>query len=153
MYTLHRVTRHSSHSLMIRIAILGSTGSIGRSTLEVVAQHPDRFEVVGLAAHSRIDVLAEQVRTFAPSAIVVWDEDRAEEFRRQTSQDTVASGLAGLIALATHPEVDCVVIATSGRDALLPLVRASLERTFSHGRIAYHATCRGARCNAYPNRQ
>ncbi|MBI2174348.1 MAG: 1-deoxy-D-xylulose-5-phosphate reductoisomerase, partial [Candidatus Omnitrophica bacterium] len=51
---------------MKRIAILGSTGSIGRSTLEVIASHPDRLELIGVAAHSRIESLSEQITQYSP---------------------------------------------------------------------------------------
>ena len=60
---------------MIRVAILGSTGSIGRSTLEVIDRHPERFEVVALAAGTSLDALAEQVRRYRPAVAVLADED------------------------------------------------------------------------------
>ena len=65
-----------------RLAILGSTGSIGTSTLDVVARHPDRFEVAGLSAFRRVDELAAQCRQFRPAVAVVPDEARAAELRR-----------------------------------------------------------------------
>jgi 1-deoxy-D-xylulose-5-phosphate reductoisomerase len=105
------------------VAVLGSTGSIGRSTLEVIAAHPDRLEVVGLATRSNVGLLAEQVARFAPRLIAVWDEARSQELSRQLGRP-VATGPEGLTALGTHPDVDVVVVATSGREALVPLVRA-----------------------------
>ena len=109
---------------MKRIAVLGSTGSIGRNTLEVIAGHPDRFRLMGVAARSRIDVLAQQVAAFEPPLLAVWEEQKAVECARITGRHDILFGSDGLIHLATHPDVDLVVIATSGPDALLALVRA-----------------------------
>ena len=107
-----------------RVAVLGSSGSIGRNTLEVIASHPDRLQLAGLAVRSRIDTLAEQAARFDPPLVAVWDPQQAEAFARQTGRSGTLAGAEGLIQLATHPDVDLVVIATSGRDALIPLVRA-----------------------------
>ncbi|MDP3722218.1 MAG: 1-deoxy-D-xylulose-5-phosphate reductoisomerase [Candidatus Omnitrophota bacterium] len=109
---------------MRRVAVLGSTGSIGRSTLEVIAGHPDRLRLVGIAARSRIDLLAEQARAFRPTLAAVWEEEGAQELRRMTGSLTVGVGPEGLTWLATHPDVDVVVVATSGSEALIPLIRA-----------------------------
>ena len=57
---------------MKRIAVLGSTGSIGRSTLAVIASHPERLQLVGVAARTSVDQLAEQIRTFHPALVAVW---------------------------------------------------------------------------------
>ena len=108
---------------MKRIAVLGSTGSIGRNTLEVIASHPDKLQLVAIAGRSRTDLLRQQWEHFAPSLIAVWDEDKAQALSRQIGRD-VLTGLEGLTTLATDPQVDVVVVATSGRDALLPLVAA-----------------------------
>ncbi len=109
---------------MKRVAVLGSTGSIGRSTLDVIASHPDKLQLIGVAARSRTDVLAQQLVRFSPPLIAVWDEEKAHEFARLTGCPQVLAGPDGLIRLATHPDVDVVVVATSGSDALVPLVRA-----------------------------
>ena len=107
-----------------RVAVLGSTGSIGRNTLEVIAAHPDKLQLVGVAARTRIDLLAQQQAAFQPRLAAVWDAARAREFQETTRGSEVLVGSEGLTQLATHPEVDVVVVATSGRDALVPLVRA-----------------------------
>ena len=108
---------------MKRVAVIGSTGSIGRSTLEVIAAHPDQLAVVGLAARAQTDLLARQLaQTRAPLA-AVWDDARARELSR-TLDRSVASGAEGLSWLATHPDVDIVVVAASGHEALVPLLRA-----------------------------
>src|SRR3989338_766728 len=107
-----------------RVAVLGSSGSIGRNTLEVIASHPDRLRRGGLGVRSRIARLAEQVARFPPPLLAVWDPQQAEAFIRQTGRRDTVVGIEGLTHLATHPDVDLVVIATSGQDALVPLVRA-----------------------------
>jgi 1-deoxy-D-xylulose-5-phosphate reductoisomerase len=109
---------------MRRVAVLGSTGSIGRSTLEVIASHPDKLKLVGIASRFNVERLAQQFHRFAPPLVAVWEEDSAREFSRLTARASVPAGLEGLLELATHPSVDVVVVATSGRDALIPLVRA-----------------------------
>ncbi len=110
---------------MKRIAVLGSTGSIGRNTLDVIAHHPDKLRLVGIAARSRIQIVAEQIRDLNPSFATVWDADKADELRRMVTGSTrILAGPEGLLEMALHPEVDIVVIATSGPDGLVPLVRA-----------------------------
>ena len=109
---------------MRRVAVLGSTGSIGRSTLDVIASHPDRLQLVGVAARSRIEALSRQLAQFAPPLVAVFEEEHARELSRLTGRGDVLVGPEGLIRLATHPDVDVVVVASTGRDALVPLVRA-----------------------------
>jgi len=110
--------------MMRRVAVLGSTGSIGRNTLEVIASHPDRLQLVGVAARSRVEELAQQIDRFHPSLVSVWDEEKARALARVTTRREILTGPEGLTALATHPDVDIVVVATVGHEALLPLVRA-----------------------------
>ena len=92
------------------IALLGSTGSIGRQTLDVIERYPDRFRVVALAARSQVDLLAEQVRRHAPETVVAGAPEIAGRRALPTPE--------GLIDAATHPDVDIVVAATSGHDAM-----------------------------------
>ena len=66
------------------LAILGSTGSVGTSTLDVVARHPERFKIVGLTAYQRVDLLLEQCQRFKPQVAVVPNEARAAELRIDT---------------------------------------------------------------------
>lgn len=112
--------------MMKRLAILGSTGSIGQQTLEVVRAFPDRFQVVGLAAGRNIDSLATQIRQFHPRLVSFADEDRP------VLPDLVKAILA-LVAgchrvpmeeMAGHAEVDLVVVATSGKAGLSPSLAA-----------------------------
>jgi 1-deoxy-D-xylulose-5-phosphate reductoisomerase len=117
---------------MRRIAILGSTGSIGQSALSVVASHPDRLRVVALAAGENIARFVEQVERFAPDSIAMSTSqalaDAGAELRRRGLAGAVraSSGPEGLIAAATHPEADVVLFATSGT-AALDAVLAAIE--------------------------
>jgi 1-deoxy-D-xylulose-5-phosphate reductoisomerase len=117
---------------MKNIAILGSTGSIGRSALAVVAAHPDRLRVVALAAGENVSRFVEQVEQFHPDTIALATADaaaaaRTELQRRGTRKMSRAlSGPDGLLAAATHPDVDVVLFASSGT-AALDAVLAAIE--------------------------
>ncbi len=104
---------------MIRLALLGSTGSIGTQTLDVVRENRDRFEVVALAGGRRSDLLTRQVEEFAPSMVVSGGDTEIAGKRALPSP-------AGLTDAATHPDVDIVVVATSGHDAI-PATIAALK--------------------------
>ena len=112
-----------------RLAILGSTGSVGASTLEVVARHPDRFEVVGLSAYRRVDLLLEQCRRFRPRVAVLPTEARAAELRALLAAADVATevrcGAAALSELAAANEVDTVMAAIVGAAGLPPCMAAA----------------------------
>ncbi len=109
------------------IVILGSTGSIGRSTLEVIEHHADRFRVVGLSAGRNIDLLREQIARYHPLAVAVQREEDARAVRTFTDGQTmVLTGSDGLIELATHPEAEIVLSALVGFAGLLPTYRAIL---------------------------
>ena len=104
---------------MKRIAILGSTGSIGRSTLSVVETYPERFQVIALAAGQNVDTAFEQVRRWKPKLISMATTEDADILRSrlQTSAMTgveVVHGQAGAVRVSTHPEVDFVVSAIVG---------------------------------------
>ena len=113
-----------------KLAILGSTGSIGVSTLEVVAQFPDRFEVVSLAAQRNIDRLEAQIRQFQPQIVSVADEARAQVLRARCADVPVEiyAGEMGAIQVATHPAADLVVSAIVGFAGLAPTYQAILAR-------------------------
>jgi 1-deoxy-D-xylulose-5-phosphate reductoisomerase len=109
------------------IVILGSTGSIGRSTLEVIERHADRFRVVGLSAGRNIDLLREQIARYHPLAVAVQREEDARVIRTFTDGQTmVLAGTDGLIELATHPESEIVLSALVGFAGLVPTYRAIL---------------------------
>ncbi len=105
-------------SMIKRLAVLGSTGSIGQQTLEVVRALPDRFRIVGLAARKNVDSLTKQISEFKPRFVYYRDEE---------TQAHLPGGeyeLLSLEEIASHPEVDIVVIATSGKSGLSPTLAA-----------------------------
>jgi 1-deoxy-D-xylulose-5-phosphate reductoisomerase len=112
-----------------RLVILGSTGSIGTSTLDVVARHPGRFAVVGLSAHQRIDELIAQCLRWAPRCAVVPDEAKArrlrDALRAQGVATQVRSGADALCDLAADPDVDSVMAAIVGAAGLRPCLAAA----------------------------
>lgn len=117
---------------MKRIAILGSTGSIGRSTLSVVDSFPDRFQVVTLAAGRNIDLAFDQAQHWRPRVISVAAESHAENLRSRLKSEgitgiEVLNGPGGTIRVATHPDVDFVVsaiVGVAGLEATYEAVRA-----------------------------
>ncbi|MGP8051579.1 MAG: 1-deoxy-D-xylulose-5-phosphate reductoisomerase [Desulfobaccales bacterium] len=109
---------------MKRLSILGSTGSIGRSTLAVVAEHPDKFAVVGLAAGKNVELLAEQVARFRPALVSVQDEAGAARLRELVAPGLeILVGRAGALAVATA-SVELVVSAMVGAVGLEPTLAA-----------------------------
>ncbi len=112
-----------------RIAILGSTGSIGRSALSVVEAHADRLEVVGLAAGANASLLASQIALVRPRVAAMATPHSLETVRAHLGSYTPAhlgAGTEGLIAVATHPDVDILLCASSGT-AALEAVLAGIE--------------------------
>jgi len=112
-----------------RLAILGSTGSIGTSTLDVVARHPERFQVVGLSAYQRVDVLVDQCLRWRPRVAVVPDEERARVVRQALAAAGVATevavGAQALCDLAGAADVDSVMAAIVGAAGLPPCMAAA----------------------------
>ncbi len=107
-----------------RLAILGSTGSIGEQTLDVVARHPDRFDVVSLAAGRRVERLIEQARQFSPRVVSVADEGDVAAIREAVGRRVdVVCGDAGLDRVATEP-ADLVVAGLVGAVGLQPVLAA-----------------------------
>jgi len=108
-----------------QIVILGSTGSIGRSCLDVIRSHPDRFVVRGLAAHSNVQLLAQQYREFRPEYVCVADTGHAKALASAVAGEKVRviSGHDELVSLAGLPAADLIVNAVVGAAGL----RASLE--------------------------
>jgi 1-deoxy-D-xylulose-5-phosphate reductoisomerase len=111
---------------MKRLAILGSTGSIGGSTLAVVEAHPARLSVTGLAAGDNTARLAEQVRRFRPEVVALATAAAADRLRAAlgAAAPAVYGGPDGLIAVATHPSVDIVVCASAGTAGLEAVLAA-----------------------------
>lgn len=110
-------------AMTTRLAILGSTGSIGQQTLDVVRQLPERFSVVALAAGSNLDLLGDQVQEFRPSLISTISADQSHNF----PDCECMNGDSGLSAVATHPDADMVVVATTGHSAIVPTIQALRE--------------------------
>src|ERR1019366_2649553 len=117
---------------MKRIAILGSTGSIGRSTLSVVESYPDRFQVATMAAGNNAELAFEQAVRWKPRVLSLAKEQNAATLRTKLrsaglSEIEVVHGSAGTVRVATHPEVDFVVsaiVGVSGLEATYEAVRA-----------------------------
>ena len=106
---------------MKRIAVLGSTGSIGRSALAVAAAHPERLQVVGLAAGRNVGRFAGQVAAAEPAAVALADAAALDRLRGTGALSASAAagwGEEGLVAVATHPRVDLVLCASAGTAAL-----------------------------------
>lgn len=111
---------------MKTIAILGSTGSIGTQTTQIVRAHSDELKIGALAAGSNIDILEKQIREFMPELVAVFDEDRARELKLRVSdlKVRITAGMDGLIEAATLDCVDCVVTSMVGMIGIRPTIAA-----------------------------
>ena len=111
---------------MKRISILGSTGSIGQNALAVVDAHPDRLEVVGLAAGENAELLSAQIARYRPRVAAMASGAAIDRLRQNGTSDVVVagSGREGLVAVASHPDVDLVLCASSGTEALEAVLAA-----------------------------
>jgi 1-deoxy-D-xylulose-5-phosphate reductoisomerase len=111
------------------VAILGATGSVGRSTLGVIARHPDRFRAFALTAHTQVDELFASCAAYRPALAVVGDEGRARALRARLAAAglnvEVLAGAEGLLAAAAHPAIDCVMAAIVGAAGLAPTLAAA----------------------------
>ncbi|MEY8876697.1 MAG: 1-deoxy-D-xylulose-5-phosphate reductoisomerase [Leptothrix sp. (in: b-proteobacteria)] len=112
-----------------RLCVLGSTGSIGTSTLDVLARHPQRFEVLALTAHSRIDALFAQCLQWQPRwavvATAVQAQDLASRLRDAQLRTEVLHGADALVQVASHADVDAVMAAIVGAAGLAPCLAAA----------------------------
>ena len=110
---------------MRHLAILGSTGSIGTQTLEVVDNNED-MKVVSLAAGSNIDLVEQQIRKYHPEVVCIYQEDKARELARRVTDEAVSVlyGMDGLIACATAASADVVVAAVVGMIGIRPVIEA-----------------------------
>ena len=111
---------------MKKLVILGSTGSIGTQTLEVVSEHSDELEVTALAANSSVDLIEQQIERYSPGFVCMYDEAAAKELKRRLSGSSVRvlSGMDGLIELASDVPADIVVTALVGMIGIRPTVAA-----------------------------
>ncbi len=112
---------------MKKISILGSTGSIGRQTLDVISQHPEKFDVVGLTAGKNIELLKEQILKFRPQAVSVQDEETAAELIPliKPAETQIFHSLQGAEQIAVLSEADLVVSAMVGASGLRPTLAAA----------------------------
>ena len=111
---------------MKHIAVLGSTGSIGTQTLDVVRKHPEMMDVVALACGSRIDLIEKQAREFCPEIVAVYDEKAAADLavRLADTNVKVLGGMDGLIEMCRIPTADVVVTAIVGMIGIRPTIAA-----------------------------
>ena len=111
---------------MKKIAILGSTGSIGTQTLSVIEEHADDFEVTALACGNNIRLLEEQMRKFRPKLVAVWSKEAAASLRVRTADlgIPVETGMDGLLAVATYEESEILVTAIVGMLGIRPTIAA-----------------------------
>ena len=106
---------------MKKISILGSTGSIGTQTLEIVRKFPNEFKIAGLTTNKNIELLKKQIKEFKPAAVAVMDEEKADELKADVD---VYKGMGGLIKIAKLSEADTVVNSLVGSIGVLPTIRA-----------------------------
>ncbi|NLM03666.1 MAG: 1-deoxy-D-xylulose-5-phosphate reductoisomerase [Clostridiales bacterium] len=110
---------------MKKISVLGSTGSVGQQTLEIVRNHPDKFKIIGLAVMSNIDDLELQINEFKPKVVTVFQKEKAEILAKRISSNTkVLWGMEGLIEVASHNDADIVLNSVVGSIGLLPTLAA-----------------------------
>lgn len=125
---------------MKAISLLGSTGSVGVTTLDVVGRFPDRFRVVAMAAGRNLDLLTEQVKRFRPELVSVATPELARELatRLGPGRTTIMHGLDGAIAVATHPEAKLVMSALVGAMGLQPThaaIKAGKDIAFANKEV------------------
>lgn len=112
---------------MRKISILGSTGSIGTQTLDVVRKNKEKFEVVAISANSSVDLLLQQIKEFKPKYVAVYDEISALKLKSMIPNDIkieVLSGMEGLKAIAALDEIDVLLTAIVGMIGLVPTLTA-----------------------------
>ncbi|MAC04285.1 MAG: 1-deoxy-D-xylulose-5-phosphate reductoisomerase [Balneola sp.] len=108
-----------------KLAILGSTGSIGTQVLEVVRQHLDKFEIVALTANGNWKLLAEQINEFTPESALICNEDHYSKLKQAVNADTnLLSGIQNLVEIATHENCDTVLNSLVGFAGFVPTIEA-----------------------------
>jgi len=110
------------------ITLLGSTGSIGTQTLDIVSEHPDQFRIVGMAAGRNVELFAQQIRTFRPEIVAICDESKLAELKDAIAdlnpQPIILSGEAGIVEVARYGDAESVVSGIVGCAGLLPTIAA-----------------------------
>ncbi|MFY7859954.1 MAG: 1-deoxy-D-xylulose-5-phosphate reductoisomerase, partial [Limnohabitans sp.] len=116
-------------SIKQRITVLGSTGSIGKNTLDVLARHPDRFSVYALTASTQVDLMFAQCAQFKPQVAVMVEplaaRSLSEKLKAEGIQTEVRSGTLALDEVASAPDVDAVMAAIVGAAGLSPCLAAA----------------------------
>ena len=111
------------------VAVLGSTGSVGANTLDVIARHPERFEVFALSASTQVDLMLEQVAKFRPHYAVMADEAAGRALKQKVEANglgaQVVSGQAAIEMVASHEAVDTVMAAIVGAAGLASCLAAA----------------------------
>ncbi|MEX2365762.1 MAG: 1-deoxy-D-xylulose-5-phosphate reductoisomerase, partial [Pseudohongiellaceae bacterium] len=114
---------------MKQVTILGATGSIGLSTLDVVARHPEKFSVFALTANTQVERLFEQCRQYRPEYAVMVNAEAAGHLQQKLQQNNVEtqvlSGIEGLVEVASHSQTDYVMAAIVGAAGLQPTLAAA----------------------------
>lgn len=113
---------------MKSITLLGSTGSIGTQTLEILTHHPDQFRLVGLAARSNVELLAAQIRQFRPEIVALCDAEKLPDLKAAIAdldpQPILVAGEAGVVEVARYGDAEAVVTGIVGCAGLLPTIAA-----------------------------
>ncbi len=110
---------------MKKVLILGSTGSIGVNSLNVIREHPEKFTVTGLTSNSNIELLEAQIKEFKPEIVVVRDEKKSEELsKRLNNSIEISSGNEGILSAAIQSDYDILIGAMVGFSGLLPTIEA-----------------------------
>ena len=107
-----------------KIAILGSTGSIGTQALEVIDKIPDEFDVVALSAGNNIDLISSQIEKYTPKVVSVKTEKDAIILQRKYKNTEFVYGENGLLTIADMAEINIILVAVSGKIGLKPTIRA-----------------------------
>lgn len=111
------------------VTILGSTGTIGQQTLDVIAQHPQRYAVFALTAHHNVEVMLQQCMRYRPRFAVMQDKEAAQRLQQLLQAESLAievlAGVDGLVTVAAHEEVSAVMAAIVGAAGLLPALAAA----------------------------
>ncbi|MGI8933395.1 MAG: 1-deoxy-D-xylulose-5-phosphate reductoisomerase, partial [Phormidesmis sp.] len=113
---------------MKAISLLGSTGSIGTQTLDIVEHHPDQFRLVGIAAGSNVALLAQQVMQFKPKIVALCDESKLPDLKAAIAeldpQPIILAGESGVVEVARYGDAEAVVTGIVGCAGLLPTLAA-----------------------------
>jgi len=126
---MHTLSNNTHQYLYVqKFSLLGSTGSIGTQSLEIIQEHPEQFELVALGAGSNIELLADQIRQFQPSLVSLNDGSKVQQLKELIKdvkkQPDIMTGQQGAIAVAEHPDADAVITGIVGCAGLQPTCRA-----------------------------